>query len=149
MGYIIVTAVVAFFAGAVAGYATAALKKQSEIDRQIGEFVESDGSCEYDNNNDEEPQLKSAQVSGGKFEIGDIVMEGYAIENPFAQDICMLVANKQRNDKGVMHYEYMYCNRKGNTTGMSKHNGILSGQCLREEWRSFGLTAKRICRQCR
>ena len=126
MGYIIVTAIVAFLVGVVVGYAIApALKKQNEIDQQIEEFVESDGSCEDDNNNDEEPQLKSAQVNDDKFEIGDIVMKDFCIENPFAQDSCMLITNKQRNEKGVMYYEYMICNRNGKNMGMMKYGDTL------------------------
>ena len=124
MGYIIVIAIVAFLAGVVVGYAiTPALKKQ--IDQQIEEFVESDGSCENNDNNDEQSQLKSAQVNDGKFEIGDIVMKDFAIENPFAQDNCMLITNKQRNEKGVMYYEYMLCDRDGRSTGMMRYGDTL------------------------
>lgn len=123
MGYIIVIAIVAFLVGVVAGYAIApALKKQNEIDQQIEEFVESDGSCE---DNDEQSQLKSAQVNNDKFEIGDIVMKDFSIENPFAQDSCMLITNKQRNEKGVMYYEYMFCDRDGRSTGMLRYGDTL------------------------
>ena len=126
MGYIIVTAIVAFWVGVIVGYAiTPALKKQNEIDRQIEEFVESDGSCEDNNDNNEQPQLKSAQVNDGKFEIGDIVMKDFAIENPFAQDSCMLITNKRRNEKGVMYYEYMFCDRDGRSTGMIRYGDTL------------------------
>lgn len=74
-------------------------------------------NCEQDGSCEDEPQTKSANADEQEFDVYDIVMEDFNFEDPFAQDRCILITDKQRSLNGVMYYAYMYCNRKGNITG--------------------------------
>lgn len=127
MGYYIILSVIFFLVGMAAG---AAITHYSALRSKMkAANCEQDGSCEDEpqtkSANAGEPQTKSANAGEQEFDVYDIVMQDFNFEDPFAQDRCILITDKQRSPNGVMYYAYMYCNRKGNITGNLPYSGRL------------------------
>lgn len=72
--------------------------------------------------------LKKKKEKLDGFEVGDIIISDYNFDNPFEQDNCMLIIDKEVGAiaNNQTYFAYKYCNRDGTGLGPGTYSDTLT-----------------------
>lgn len=73
-------------------------------------------------------ECKKKKEKRDVFEVGDIIISDYNFDNPFEQDNCMLIIDKEVGTiaNNQTYFAYKYCKRDGTGTGPCTYSDTLT-----------------------